>query len=158
MSNYPYDDEHMKYDYTLHGYVLTTKGVLQLLGENLDTYLDSTGDADPSTLPDRILRKISRHVYNYIYAHSQNVDFIERMLATYPPCRDMIREALVAEVDYNLYNGTFWNYVDNDHEYSKNVSVDTNAILGRRLPNGICVLYQGTLPFGVPSGAFHVGY
>lgn len=156
--NYPYNDETMEYDYTLHGYVLTKKGVLDFLNTNLDTYLDATGDSDPSTLGEKVLRKISRHVYSWIYAHTPNEDFIERVLATYPPARERIREVLIAEVDYNLQNGTFWNYADNEHGLEKSICEDSKAILERKLPNGLNILYQGRLPFMVPESQYHVGY
>lgn len=156
--NHPYNDETMIYDFRLHGYVLTPKGVEIELNTVLENYVDTTGDADPSTLPNKILRRISKHVYAWIYAHTPNTNFIERLLAVYPPCRERIREVLLCEVEYNLNNGTFWNYADNEHGLEKSICEDSKAILERELPNGLCLLYQGVLPFTVPESQYHVGY
>lgn len=142
--NYPYNDETMEYDYTLHGYVLTKKGVLDFLNTNLDTYLDATGDANPSTMGQLVLKMISQHLYAWIYAHNpRNQKFIEYLLAKYEPCRQLIQDCLVNEVYYNLKNGDFYNYADDEHGFDKKVSETTRLMLSEPLPNGVCLLYQG---------------
>lgn len=158
--NYPYNDETMEYDYTLHGYVLTKKGVLDFLNTNLDTYLDATGDANPSTMGARVLRMISRHLYSWIYSRipNANKDVIERLLAQYPPCREIIQECLCNEVYYALKNGDFWNYADDDKPEWKSVSADTRHILEDTLPNGICIMTLTPFWFGVPADQYRVGY
>ena len=158
--NYPYDDTNMVYDYTLHGYKLTVEGARELAGVDLATYLDSTGDFNPSTMPTRSLLKLARHLYHWIYSQipAENKHFIERLLATYPPCRDIIQECLVNELEYALFNGNFWDYATNDLAEWKSVSEDTRHILSEPLPNGIVILSVEFLPFGVPAAALHVGY
>ena len=78
---YPYDDELMTYDYINHRYVLTKKGVESQLGIKLDTTLNTEGDANPSTLADRILAKVSQTVYSWLYRDSMNSSYIEFILA-----------------------------------------------------------------------------
>lgn len=158
--NYPYDDTNMAYNSTIHGYVLTVEGVRELLGVDLGTYLDSTGDFNPSTMGARVLKMISTHLYAWIYGRipNANKDFIEFLLAKYPPCRELIQECLANEVYYALKNGDFWNYADNSLPESKSISETTRFMLENTLPNGICLLSIEPLPFGVPASAYRVDY
>ena len=156
--NYPYSDANMTYDPTLHGYVLTIEGVRQLLGTDLSTYLDSTGDFNPSTMGQRILRMISQHTYAWIYAHNNNQRFIEWLLAKYPPAREIIQECLVNEVYYALKNGDFWNYADSEIPFDRKVSETTRLMLENPLPNGVSVLYQGPLPYVISKEAYRADY
>lgn len=157
--NYPYDDDNMTYDLTHHRYVLTPTAVLQD-GTNLSTYLDSTGDANPSTMGLRVLNMISRHLYSWIYSRIPNANkpFIEYLLATYPPCREIIQECLLNETYFALKNGDFWNYADSDIPEGKTVSLDTRNILADELPNGLCLLTVQPLPYGVPESVYRVNY
>lgn len=141
---FPYDDDNMVYDGTMHGYVLTEKGVRALLGTDLSQTLDNTGDFNPSTMGQRVLKMISQHLYAWIYAHNpRNQKFIEYLLAKYEPCRQLIQDCLVNEVYYNLKNGDFYNYADDEHGFDKKVSETTRLMLSEPLPNGVCLLYQG---------------
>lgn len=157
--NYPYDDTNMVYDYTIHGYVLTVEGVRDLLGTDLATYLDPTGDFNPSTMGARVLRMISQHLYAWIYAHNPaNSRFIEYMLAKYAPARQLIQDCLCNEVYYALKNGDFWNYADDDKAFDKKVSESTRLLLQNPLSNGVSVLYQGNLPFIIGAGTYRADY
>lgn len=156
--NYPYDDTNMVYDNTIHGYVLTVEGVRNLLGTDLSTYLDPTGDFNPSTMGARILKMVSQHFYAWVYAHGTNQRFIEWLFAKYPPCRDLIRECLVNEVYYALKNGDFWNYADSEIPFDKAVSESTRLMLDNPLPNGINVLYRGTLPYLISAEKYRADY
>ena len=55
---YPYNDDAMIYDYKKHEYVLTERYVLETLGVNLSLTLDTTGDENPSTLGQRVLKRV----------------------------------------------------------------------------------------------------
>lgn len=142
--NYPYNDDYMTYDYTLHGYVLTPYAVLQELGTNLSTYLDQTGDANPSTIGARVLKMISQHFYAWVYANNpRNKRFVEYLLAKYDECRPIIQQCLLNEAYYALKNGDFWNYADDEHGFDKKVSETTRLLLDAPLPNGYNLLYRG---------------
>lgn len=141
----------MIYDYTHHRYVLTEKAVLQELGVNLQTYLDQSGDANPSTMAQRIAKMISAHFYAWVYAHTTNKRYVEYLLAKYPPCREIVRECLVNETYYALKNGDFWNYADDEHGFDKKVSQTTRLLLEEPLPNGFRLLYRGAFSSLAPS-------
>ncbi|MGN0743896.1 MAG: hypothetical protein ACI4MZ_01290 [Christensenellales bacterium] len=141
--NYPFNDDAMLYDYKKHQYVLTERYVLETLGVNLSLYLDGTGDENPSTLGQRILKRVSDFLYRYIYAHGNNKDYIEYLLAKYPPCRDIIKDCLVDELYYQLRNGDFFNSVDVATAFNRWVSPTTQMRLQEELPNGVCLVYQG---------------
>lgn len=167
--NYPYDDEIMKYDYVNHRYVLTQEGVLEQLGYNLQVLLDNGSPADPSVLAGRVLRKVSQSVYFYLYEGTMNQQWLEYILATYPPLRDWVREMLQAQLEYVIDN----NFI-NDFSginIAKGRTVDLNWLrdrvkvadqvdqLARQFIPGLgyCLKYAGQLPC-VPCECYHRGY
>lgn len=156
--NYPYNDELMTYDYTMHGYVLTPRACELELGLNLTTTLDNTGDCNPSTMAERILKMIARHFYAWVYAHGTNKRYVEYLLAKMPECREIIKECLLNEVYYAMKNGDFWNYADNPHGIEKSVSEATKLILTNPLSNGFRLLYQGAYFAIVPCDKYRKDY
>lgn len=166
---FPYDDEIMRYDYNTHRYVLTEQGVLTELGENLDTILNATADANPSTLAQRILKRVSDTVYRYIYRDTMNEEWLEYILATYPPLREIVKEMLQAQLLYMLMNGDIGLY--SGVNIAKGQIMDIDKLRGRaRIANdvedlalqsipglGYCLKYVGFLP-RVPCGMYRVGY
>ena len=168
-SKFPYDDEVMRYDYNMHRYVLTEKGVLSELGENLDVILNTTGDANPSTLAERILKRVSQTVYMYLYRDTANEHWLECILATYPPLRERVKEMLQAQLLYMLMNGDLGLY--SGVNVAKGQVMDIAALRDRAriapevedlalqtIPGlGYCLKYVGFLPC-VPSELYRVGY
>lgn len=165
--NYPFNDGSMTYDFNTHRYTLTKDGVFNELGINLDTRLNVAQVDNPSTAAAVALNMISRHLYNFIYARTANKAYIEMLLAKYAPCREVIKQCLLNEVQYTLKSGDFWNYagvnlvsgsaVDiSALRDSRVVSSDSEALLYQRLPNGVCLLYQGRL--NTPLFNLYEGY
>lgn len=168
-SSYPFDDEIMKYDYAAHRYVLTSSGVLSQLGENLDVILNTTGDADSGTLAARVLRRVSQTVYMYLYRDTANEEWLEYILATYPPLREWVQEMLQAQLLYMLANGDIGLY--SGVNVAKGQAMDVEALRGRAriapevediamrtIPQfGYCLKYVGFLP-SVPCGLYRRGY
>ena len=166
---YPYDDEIMKYDYNAHRYVLTEQGVLTELGENLDLILNASGDANPSTLAKRFLNRVSQVVYSSLYRNTQSEEFIEYILATYPPLRSRVKDMLQAQTLYMLMNGDIG--LMSGVNVAKGQAMDINALRGRAriapevedianmvIPGlGFRLNYLGVLPC-VPRGAYRRGY
>lgn len=166
---YPDDDQVMKYDYLSHRYVLTANGVYTQLGINLNTTLNTAGDANPSTLADRILRRVSQTVYAYLYRDSMNSDWLEYILATYAPLRGWVQEMLLAQLLYVLTNGFVSDYAGIN--IAKGHSMDIEQLRGRAriapevedvalrtIPGlGYCLKYIGSLP-GVPCELYHKEY
>lgn len=141
---YPYSDEDMVYDKLKHRYVLTEQGVLNNLGINASEYLDTTGDANPSTLAQRVNDRISAHLYRRIYAFNKPAKpYTEYLLAKMPECRELIKECLLNETYYNYRNGDFYNSIDSDVPWERAVSPDTRDRLSEPLSNGYNLLYGG---------------
>lgn len=164
---YPYNDANVRYDYTKHRYILTKEGVLQELNVNLDERLNVARSENASRAADHALDVISKHVYNFIYSHNSDKLYLEYLLAKYAPCRQLIIDVLFQEVEYALDNGTFWNYggvnltngqvVDlSALRGQRVVSYDTEMKLYQRLPNGVCLLYQGQYTY--PKFNVYEGY
>lgn len=152
--NYPYDDGKMNYDMEAHRYVLTPKGVLDDLGINLDIELDPEGDAVPQTMAKRFLNQVSITVYNWIYMHNARFKmYIEYLLAKYPPCREILCEAMKQQVLYALNNNFFQKFsgvnvvtgsvIDKAAMRDRTLDPDAEIILSQTLPNGVCLLYSG---------------
>ena len=109
---YPYDDSNMRYDYSLHRYVLTKEGVFELLGVNLETQFNQFEPNARQRRAERFLKKVTNTVYDYIYEGSWNSQYIEYLLATCPQCRQYIQEMLIEQVDYVLEN----NFIQDQQE------------------------------------------
>lgn len=107
MQNYPYDDDIMKYDMAAHRYILTKSGVFQELGINLDLEIQRPGRSNTA---DRFLKKISDSVYSYIYEDSNSAEWLEFQLAKNSALRDIIKEMLLAQVEYILDNNFLDDY------------------------------------------------
>ena len=169
MKQYPFDDEVMTYDYLSHRYVLTGKGVQTELGVNLALVLNDSGDMSPSTLPQRVLKKVSQSVYLWLYEDSMNPQWLEFLLAKHPPLRNRVKEMLLAQLDYVLTN----NFVNSFSgvNIAKGQTIDINWLRGRvkiadeveMLANqpieglGYSLKYLGQLPC-VPCELYHKGY
>lgn len=166
---FPFNDDIMIYDYKKHRYVLTSNGVLSELGINLDLVLNHTGDANPSTLAERVLRRVSQTVYMYLYRDTANEQWLEYILATYPPLREWVQEMLQAQVLYMLANGDIGLY--SGVNVAKGQAMDIESLRGRSriapevedlamktIPGlGYCLKYMGVLPC-VPCGCYRRGY
>ena len=166
---FPHDDDIMKYDYNAHRYVLTEQGVLSELSENLDLILNATGDANPSTLAERVLKRVSQTVYMYIYRDTANEDWLEYILATYPPLRERVKEMLQAQLLYMLMNGDIGLYSGVNVAKGQIMDIDKLRDRARIAPEvedlalqsiqglGYCLKFVGFLPC-VPCGRYRVGY
>lgn len=166
---YPHDDQVMTYDYEAHRYVLTEQGVLTELGENLELILNATGDANPSTLAARFLKRVSQTVYMYLYRDTANEARIEYLLAKHSPLRSRVKEMLQAQLLYMLNNGDIGLY--SGVNVAKGQAMDLYKLRGRAriapevedlalqtIPGlGYCLKYTGFLP-PVPRELYQVGY
>lgn len=166
---YPLSDGLMTYDYINHRYVLTKSGVLSQLGEDLEVILNDAGDANNTSLANRVLAKVSQTVYLYLYKDSMNSDWLEFILAVHPPLREWVREMLQAQLLYVLQNGFVSDY--SGVNIARGQAMDINTLRGRArispevediamrsIPGlGYCLKYLGALP-SVPCYAYHRGY
>lgn len=103
--NYPFDDDYMKYDYNTHIYYLTPKAAIDLIGENLDTRLNTYGDSNPSTMAERFCKKSARKLWRYVKAHTYEYSYIEYIVAKDGNLRKFVQDLLLSQLEYNLLNG-----------------------------------------------------
>ena len=165
MTQIPYDNEYMTYDYRLHRYVLTDKAVLDILGENLNVMLVNS----ETVTKNAFLRKVTNTVYEYILSTSQSPDYIEYILAKDGHLRDMIQDMLISQVEYMLANGAVDSYsginmakghyidldkIRNGRQVSMVVEQKANAILPTY---GHCLRYACALPH-IALKFYRVGY
>lgn len=159
-----YNDDYMVYNIRLHRYELTSKAVLDEIGENLALVLQSGTNGETA-----FLKRVSAVVYNYIYSASQSPSYIEYILANDDDLRDMIFEMLLRQVEYTLENGA----VDlasgvniakqqamspSATRGAAQVSAITEELANRILPKyGHSLRYAGALP-RIAACAYRKGY
>lgn len=99
MNQKPYDDEYLVYNKLLHRYILTERVLTELGGD--DIYAFDTAKRQ------RVLKDISNSVYNFIYlrGNSKNRDYIEYILATSKEARELIKQALISQLNADLDSG-----------------------------------------------------
>lgn len=100
-----FNDNYMTYDLNNHRYVLTEDALLEDYGIDLNSTLDSEGDANKDKLPERFLKRVSMMLYYYIYSWSQNRDDTEYVISGVD-YREDIKQAM-EELAYSfLINNT----------------------------------------------------
>lgn len=124
MTNY-FDDQYMYYDLANHKYYLTVDGYEQLSGEALTA--DHGLDYQQA---DRMLKRVTMIVYNYIYTWARDRDRTEYE-ASLPQYRDCIRDALCEMMTALLANKTdmtlFFN--NKNYRFSDTVTPGVKTIL-----------------------------
>lgn len=115
----PYDTETMRYDATLHQYILMPKVINDLGGSYKD-----------DGVRDRTLKAISRRVYGWIYktANSGNRYYFEFELACNPLLRPVIEEALTAQLEADLASGYNDIALQSPIDFVKGTILDRDAI------------------------------
>lgn len=100
---YPYSDNHMKFDTDRQQYVLTKDYVLNniYLDEQIETELENSNKFN------QLLREVSDDVYLYIMRFTrQDMKQVKKyMLAKSPQYRDVVKRALLYQTRYALRSG-----------------------------------------------------
>lgn len=87
-------DDYMYYNIRKHRYILTNEALVEEYGIDLYGVLNPEGDANPDTLPDRFLNRVSKEVYEYIYSWSSDRDATEYLISD-EQYRSTIEEAML---------------------------------------------------------------
>lgn len=141
--NYPYNDEKMIYDYTLHRYILQEKFVQEELGINMNE-VNAGADMNPSNLGKRLLKQVSNTVYSYIYKQRDR-QRLEYDLAKVPSLRPMILEMLLSQTLYMFTNGVLQNY--SGVNVKNGTAMDINALRGRaKVSDDVEIICQNIIP------------
>jgi hypothetical protein len=157
---HPFNDDSMEYEKSIHGYVLTPQAVLRELGIDLAAAGNIVGSANPSAYISRKLRENSRTVYRYLKENSIDTQLWARVLAKAPSVRDMIKEMLLGQIEYEYSTG--YSAIMSGINPTTGAIMDITAIRGRakiapiveELANdeivpeiGVCLRYIGHLNF-----------
>ena len=88
------NNEYITYDIKRHRHTITEEYMRDEYGVELAGVLDSTGDINPATLPERWLNQVSIIIHNYIYRYAKNKKVTEYKLATDDNWIDCLQEAM----------------------------------------------------------------
>lgn len=103
---YPYTDDYMIYDGTVHRYRLTELYVLRVLNRNLSDVLADNGAAsDVANEARALLDRISKQVYAYVLRCTATPSRRERAMAIDGSLRAPIMEAMAEQLIYIINNG-----------------------------------------------------
>ena len=97
------NDDTMIFDTVKNRYILTRKYALSL-NIDLEKELNSTGVAAKNNLPEQILDRVSRTVYNFIYAHGGR-EVKQRKMAEEERYRPFLKDAMTEQLLYFMSNG-----------------------------------------------------
>lgn len=138
----PLTDETMIYDYKKHRYILTPKCVLDELNENLFERLNTRGCANVENLAQNVLEQISLQIYNFVYSHTSQRLFLQKVLAKSPTARELLKEAMKQQVLYFLINGQIDKYSGVD--LRKGTAMAKEDLRGERAidPQAITILQE----------------
>lgn len=141
----PYSDEYMIYDERRRRYVLTEQALTELCAVDLRSRISETSTVNPETVINRLLVTVSDMVYQFIHEHNANNAAQDRLIATVPELRDIIREAMVYQAVYVMNVGNLYLSTD-PTERAAAIDVLAQSILGNEVKGlGISVLYAGCL-------------
>lgn len=97
-------DDYMNYDKVLHRYELTSKYCLDVLAIDIEYRIKSAGAPNGVTLVNKLLKSASSEIYSYLYQFNNARD-IQWIIANSDTARDLIMEAMGAQLTYILTNG-----------------------------------------------------
>lgn len=101
----PYSDNRMTYSYNDHRYTLTENHVLETMNIDLRSVLNTSTSADVANAVDRLLDRVSRIVYAFIYRVAAQRFATEKALALDEGARAYIQTAMEEQLVYMIQNG-----------------------------------------------------
>lgn len=128
-------------------YRLTEDYVLNELGTNLIEYAFDEFDANPSTLPERTLKRTSNMVYEYMRLHCKDFYYACELIETEQEIYDSFVDALQYQLEDFIINGDRALSGKKDEELE--ISKRTLDIL-----TGIGVLYKRRKPSFTVTGEY----
>ncbi|MBP5466855.1 MAG: hypothetical protein J6Y43_04775, partial [Clostridia bacterium] len=106
--NFPYSDDYMTYDYTLHRYVLTEKDILDNFAINMTARFKNANTVHT------VLKQVSMQVYNYIHEYNVNTEIQDYIIAKTEKGREIIKQAMEQQLLYWLTVGDLTRSTDKD--------------------------------------------
>lgn len=140
--NFPYNDEYMTFDCARGQYVLTEKALTEN-GIDLRADLSATSAVTPEAVVFMVVKTASDMIYGYIHKFSADNDLQDRLIATHPPLRRIIFEAMLYQAVYIRRVGNLYLSTD-DNERKKAIDELAKGWLERTVPGlGTSILYTG---------------
>jgi hypothetical protein len=145
------NDDYMVYNSNLHRYTLTIKYCSDVLGLDIENRVKSQGAPNATAVIESRLRLISSEIYGYLYAHN-NARTIQWIIAQSKNARDIIQEALGAQVLYVFTNGDL-GFVADKKDNESIICPQAKAILNNTevVETGCTLTYCGAYRFIAPS-------
>lgn len=132
-SSYPLDGQDMYWDMQEHMYVLTPEYVKDKTGVDLYLMMNDSYITDKTVATKRVLEKISRQLVEFIYSYNFDNDYQEYLMAKSEMARELIRSALLLQLEYIVRNGKINEFVGVNVSYTqKNANLDSEAFRGER--------------------------
>ena len=97
----------MYFDAVSCRYVLIEEFVKEETGIDLGAWLNTFGDANPSNVPKRFLKRVSMEIYNYIEKRTFKNRLLINAEISAPHKRQMFCEALLNQVMYMVNSGDY---------------------------------------------------
>lgn len=101
---YPYSDDNMKFDVLEQKYVLTEHALINN-GIDIRTRLSHNKMANATLVINRILKRVSEIIYNYIHTFNNDNKTQDELIAHIPSLRNIIYNAMLNQAEYFLYKG-----------------------------------------------------
>ena len=167
--SYPYSSDDMTYSTQTHRYTLTEGYVLDQTGISLNAVLNPGNMSQPQKVAQLFLEEISKDIYKFIYAQSNENDKQEYLLAKHPELRKIIREAMLQQVLYYQVNGRLRLYsgvnlktgqiLDPKQLQQAGISPSAKDELDKQLSDlKVAITYNGTFPILLNKDRIKVGY
>jgi hypothetical protein len=144
MSTLPYSDELMTFDEATKHYILTEKA-LEMNGMALRRRLSLRRGAPVSEIINRLLRRVSDIVYNYIHKFNVANKLQDEIIAQYESARSIIYRAMLEQTEYVLLNGDLSRSVEKD---KRAIAIDYSVVetLNTVIPEfAVPITYTGYL-------------
>lgn len=119
----PYSDDYMTFDELRGRYVLTEKALVDN-DTDMRKRLTRNRATNAAAIIDRVLRRASDMIYNYIHQFNHDNKRQDMLISTLPPLRIIIQQAMLEQVEYLLMVGDLSRSPD---AAKRAVAIDYNA-------------------------------
>lgn len=141
----PYSDDNMTFDENVGQYVLTEKAIMENCAIDLRSRLTESGAISPDLIIGRLVRTVSDMVYGYIHKFNVNNPKQDRIIATVPSARTMIRRAMEYQAEHVMLVGNL-TYSEKPEERQNAINELCKSVLETVLPElGRSILYSGVI-------------
>ncbi len=141
----PYSDDFLYWDENTGHYVLTEKALVESAGINIRERMSETALVNPEVAIKSFTRTVSDMIYQYIHEHNVDNARQDRLIATIPELRQIVRRAMEYQAVYVMNVGNLYLSVKPE-ERAAAIDYLAQSILGNVVPCiGTSILYCGVI-------------